>query len=60
MDKGITLIDYECLVHADGQRILGFGFFAGVVGAHNGLLEYGRRTAFSISNACMNATISGS
>ncbi len=42
--KKITLIDYECLVHEDGQRILGFGFFAGVVGAHNGLLEYGRRT----------------
>ncbi|MGX5816632.1 NAD(P)-dependent oxidoreductase [Chitinophaga lutea] len=42
--KKITLIDYECLVHDDGQRILGFGFFAGVVGAHNGLLEYGRRT----------------
>ncbi|GEP98249.1 NAD(P)-dependent oxidoreductase [Chitinophaga cymbidii] len=44
MEKNITLIDYECLVHEDGQRILGFGFFAGVVGAHNGLLEYGRRT----------------
>ncbi len=43
LEKGITLIDYECLVHEDGQRILGFGFFAGVVGAHNGLLEYGRR-----------------
>lgn len=44
LEKKITLIDYECLVHEDGQRILGFGFFAGVVGAHNGLLEYGRRT----------------
>ncbi len=44
MDRNISLIDYECLVHPDGQRILGFGFFAGVVGAHNGLLEYGRRT----------------
>jgi saccharopine dehydrogenase (NAD+, L-lysine-forming) len=44
VDKKITLIDYECLVHADGQRILGFGFFAGVVGAHNGLLAYGKRT----------------
>ncbi|WP_232826065.1 NAD(P)-dependent oxidoreductase [Chitinophaga alhagiae] len=43
LEKNITLIDYECLVHEDGQRILGFGFFAGVVGAHNGLLEYGRR-----------------
>jgi alanine dehydrogenase len=44
LEKNISLIDYECLVHDDGQRILGFGFFAGVVGAHNGLLEYGRRT----------------
>ena len=39
----ITLIDYECLEHEDGQRILGFGFFAGVVGAHNGVMAYGRR-----------------
>jgi alanine dehydrogenase len=44
IEKNITLVDYECLVHADGQRILGFGFFAGVVGAHNGLLAYGKRT----------------
>ncbi|MBX3255101.1 MAG: alanine dehydrogenase [Chitinophagaceae bacterium] len=40
----ITLIDYECLEHDDGQRIIGFGFFAGVVGAHNGLMAYGNRT----------------
>jgi len=44
IDQHITLVDYECLVHEDGQRILGFGFFAGVVGAHNGLLAYGKRT----------------
>ncbi len=49
MDKGITLIDYECLEHEDGQRIIGFGFFAGVVGAHNGMMAYGNRTgAFSL------------
>lgn len=42
--KNITLIDYELLTHDDGQRILGFGFFAGVVGAHNGLMAYGNRT----------------
>jgi saccharopine dehydrogenase (NAD+, L-lysine forming) len=42
--KRITLIDYECLVHEDGQRIIGFGFFAGIVGAHNGMMVYGRRT----------------
>lgn len=44
IDKKITLIDYERLVHEDGQRILGFGFFAGVVGAHNGMMAYGKRT----------------
>jgi hypothetical protein len=44
MDKKITLIDYECLEHEDGQRIIGFGFFAGIVGAHNGIMAYGRRT----------------
>ncbi|HEX6913652.1 MAG TPA: NAD(P)-dependent oxidoreductase, partial [Chitinophagaceae bacterium] len=42
--KKITLIDYECLEHADGQRIIGFGFFAGIVGAHNGMMAYGNRT----------------
>ncbi|HEY0273443.1 MAG TPA: NAD(P)-dependent oxidoreductase [Chitinophaga sp.] len=53
--KGITLIDYECLTHSDGQRMLGFGFFAGVVGAHNGLMAYGQRTGtfhFKRVHAC--------
>lgn len=40
----ITLIDYECLKHKDGQRIIGFGFFAGIVGAHNGIWCFGKRT----------------
>ncbi|MBN8687731.1 MAG: alanine dehydrogenase [Chitinophagales bacterium] len=44
MEKNITLVDYECLEHEDGQRIIGFGFFAGVVGAHNGMMAYGLRT----------------
>lgn len=44
LEKKITLIDYECLEHEDGQRIIGFGFFAGVVGAHNGMMAYGKRT----------------
>ncbi len=42
--KNITLIDYECMEHEDGQRIIGFGFFAGIVGAHNGMMVYGHRT----------------
>jgi len=44
LEKKITLIDYECLEHEDGERIIGFGFFAGVVGAHNGMMAYGNRT----------------
>lgn len=44
LEKKITLIDYECMEHEDGQRILGFGFFAGIVGAHNGIMAYGNRT----------------
>ena len=44
LDKHITLIDYECLEHDDGTRIIGFGFFAGIVGAHNGIMAYGQRT----------------
>ncbi|MBK8496733.1 MAG: alanine dehydrogenase [Chitinophagaceae bacterium] len=44
LDKKITLIDYECLEHDDGTRIIGFGFFAGIVGAHNGMMAYGNRT----------------
>ena len=44
LKKKITLIDYECIEHDDGQRIIGFGFFAGIVGAHNGMMAYGQRT----------------
>ena len=50
ISKKITLVDYECLEHEDGTRIIGFGFFAGVVGAHNGIMAYGNRTGdFSLS-----------
>ncbi len=44
IQKNITLIDFECFEHEDGQRIIGFGFFAGIVGAHNGMMAYGSRT----------------
>jgi len=43
IEKRIRMIDYECLTYSDEQRILGFGLFAGIVGAHNGLLTYGRK-----------------
>ncbi len=44
LEKNITLCDYECLIGNDNKRLLGFGNWAGIVGAHNGLLEYGKRT----------------
>ncbi len=44
IEKKIRLIDYECLTHDDGHRVVGFGYWAGVVGAHNGLLTYGKKT----------------
>ena len=44
MNNENTLIDFECFEHEDGQRVLGFGFFAGIVGAHNGIMAYGNRT----------------
>ena len=43
IEKNIRMIDYECLTHSDAQRILGFGLFAGIVGAHNGLMTYGKK-----------------
>lgn len=43
IDKKIRMIDYECLTYADEQRILGFGQYAGIVGAHNGVLTYGKK-----------------
>ena len=44
IEKQVRMIDYECLTYSDEQRILGFGLYAGVVGAHNGLLTYGKKT----------------
>lgn len=39
----IELIDYETLTHDNGRRILGFGRYAGIVGAYNGLLTWGKK-----------------
>lgn len=42
--KNIRLIDYEVLTNDRGARLIAFGKFAGMVGAHNALLTYGLRT----------------
>ncbi len=41
--KQIEMIDYECLTDARHNRIIGFGRYAGIVGAYNGLLGYGKK-----------------
>jgi saccharopine dehydrogenase (NAD+, L-lysine-forming) len=43
LKKNITLIDYEALTDKDGIRLVAFGRYAGIVGAYNGLLTYGKR-----------------
>ena len=43
LEKNIEMIDYECLTDIKHNRIIGFGRFAGIVGAYNGLLGYGRK-----------------
>lgn len=39
----ITMVDYETLVDHQGNRIIGFGRYAGIVGAYNGIMAYGLR-----------------
>jgi hypothetical protein len=41
--KKIRLIDYECLTDAQGERIIAFGRYAGIVGAYNAFWTYGKR-----------------
>lgn len=41
--KKIRLIDYEALKDIQGNRLVAFGRFAGIVGAYNGILTYGKR-----------------
>jgi saccharopine dehydrogenase (NAD+, L-lysine forming) len=43
-EKKITLIDYELLTTDEGDRIVAFGKYAGIVGAYNGLRARGIRT----------------
>ena len=44
LDKNIRLIDYGVLTNERGERLIAFGFYAGIVGAHNGLWTWGKRT----------------
>lgn len=55
--KGIRLIDWECLTDKEGRRLIAFGRYAGIVGAYNGVLTFGKRyNLFSIrpAHACFD------
>jgi saccharopine dehydrogenase (NAD+, L-lysine forming) len=42
LDKNITLIDWECLRDENEHRLIGFGRYAGIVGAYNGFRALGK------------------
>ncbi|NHN24154.1 alanine dehydrogenase [Flavobacterium jejuense] len=41
LDKNITLYDHETIVDANNARLIGFGRYAGIVGAYNGIRAFG-------------------
>lgn len=43
LEKNIQLVDWECLTEPSGKRLIGFGRYAGIVGAYNGVLAIGKR-----------------
>ena len=43
LEKNITLVDYEALKDNNGNRLVAFGIFAGMVGAHNSIWTYAHR-----------------
>ncbi len=43
IEKNIQMIDYETLTDKHHNRIIGFGRYAGIVGAYNGILGYGKK-----------------
>lgn len=43
IERKVRMIDYECLVDGEGRRVIGFGRYAGIVGAYNGLMGYGKK-----------------
>lgn len=57
LEKKIDLYDYETLVDEHGKRIIGFGRYAGIVGAYNGIRAFGIK--FEMFNLPKAVTLSG-
>lgn len=43
LDKNIELYDHEVITRESGNRLIGFGRYAGIVGAYNGFRAFGLR-----------------
>lgn len=43
VEKNIELFDHEVITDAKGNRLIGFGYYAGIVGAYNGFRAFGLR-----------------
>lgn len=57
LEKKIDLYDHETIVDAKNKRLIGFGRYAGIVGAYNGIRAFGLKfELFSIPKA---ETLSG-
>lgn len=41
LEKNITLYDHETIVDKNNKRLIGFGRYAGIVGAYNGIRAFG-------------------
>ena len=41
LEKNIELFDHEVITNINGQRLVAFGRYAGIVGAYNGVRAYG-------------------
>jgi len=44
IELNINMVDYEVIRNKQGKRLLGFGRYAGIVGAYNGFLTYGLKS----------------
>ncbi len=52
VDKRVKLIDYELIKRPNGRRVIGFGRWAGIVGAYNGIRAWGlRHNSFALPRA---------
>ncbi|MBL4905629.1 MAG: alanine dehydrogenase [Flavobacteriaceae bacterium] len=52
LDKNIELYDHETIVKENGSRLIGFGRYAGIVGAYNGFRAFGlKHESFQLPKA---------